>query len=147
MPSYFRSGSAYLAPVTMGQPNVQGQWSTLSDNTGAPINLAINPVHVALLSNGEVLVVAGSGNCPPSQSGCHHGFTGNVTFGVSGLPSGATASFSALTARCWGLHAVDPKKPTAARHGYLNANRCHALAPEVCYQATDHDESSRFPAR
>jgi Domain of unknown function (DUF1929)/Glyoxal oxidase N-terminus len=53
-----------FASVTMGQANVQGQWSTL------PYLMPINPVHVALLSNGKVLVVAGSGNCPPSQSGC-----------------------------------------------------------------------------
>ncbi len=35
--------------------------------------MPINPVHVALLSNGKVLVVAGSGNCPPSQAGCPSG--------------------------------------------------------------------------
>ncbi len=56
-----------LVPVTMGQANVQGQWSTL------PYLMPINPVHVALLSNGKVLVVAGSGNCPPSQTGCPSG--------------------------------------------------------------------------
>src|SRR5712692_7040632 len=56
-----------LTPITMGQPNVQGRWSTL----GYP--MPINPVHLALLSNGKVLVVAGSGNCPPTQSGCPSG--------------------------------------------------------------------------
>src|SRR6266446_4256313 len=56
-----------LVPLTMGQANVQGQWSTL------PYLMPINPIHVALLSNGKVLVVAGSGNCPPSQSGCPSG--------------------------------------------------------------------------
>lgn len=56
----------------LGQPNVQGMWSTIS-NSGVPITMPINPVHVALLSNGNVLVVAGSGNCPPSQSGCPSG--------------------------------------------------------------------------
>jgi hypothetical protein len=56
-----------LVPLTMGQANVHGQWSTL------PYLMPINPVHVALLSNGKVLVVAGSGNCPPSQSGCPSG--------------------------------------------------------------------------
>jgi hypothetical protein len=56
-----------LVPVTMGQANVQGQWSTL------PYLMPINPIHVALMSNGKVLVVAGSGNCPPSQSGCPTG--------------------------------------------------------------------------
>ena len=44
-------------PMTTAQANVQGHWSTL------PYLMPINPVHVALLSNGKVLVVAGSGNC------------------------------------------------------------------------------------
>jgi Domain of unknown function (DUF1929)/Glyoxal oxidase N-terminus len=56
-----------LVPVTMGQANVQGQWSTL------PYLMPINPIHAALLSNGKVLVVAGSGNCAPSHSGCPTG--------------------------------------------------------------------------
>src|ERR1051326_5728433 len=34
----------------------QGQWQTL------PYSMPINPVHVALLSNGKVLIVSGSGN-------------------------------------------------------------------------------------
>jgi hypothetical protein len=50
----------------MGQANT-GQWSTL------PYLMPINPVHAALLANGKVLVVAGSGNCPPSQAGCPSG--------------------------------------------------------------------------
>ena len=56
-----------LLPGAMGQANVYGQWSTL------PKLMPINPVHVALLSSGKVLVVAGSGNCPPAQSGCPSG--------------------------------------------------------------------------
>ena len=56
-----------LVPVTMGQANVQGQWSTL------PYLMPINPIHAALLSNGKVLVVTGSGNCPPAKSGCPTG--------------------------------------------------------------------------
>ena len=56
-----------LVTVTMGQANVQGQWSTL------PYVVPINPVHAALLYNGKVLMVAGSGNCPPAQSGCPSG--------------------------------------------------------------------------
>jgi hypothetical protein len=56
-----------MVPVTMGQANVQGQWSTL------PNVMPINPVHAALLYNGTVLIVAGSGNCPPAQSGCPSG--------------------------------------------------------------------------
>jgi hypothetical protein len=35
--------------------------------------MTINPVHVALMHNGKILVTAGSGNCPPSQSGCPSG--------------------------------------------------------------------------
>ena len=56
-----------LEPAAMGQANVQGQWSTL------PYSMPINPIHAALLSNGNLLLVAGSGNCPPSQSGCPSG--------------------------------------------------------------------------
>ena len=44
-----------------------GQWSTLS------YTMPINPIHAALLHNGKILVVAGSGNCPPSKSGCPSG--------------------------------------------------------------------------
>src|SRR5678815_1428030 len=40
----------------MAQVNLQGQWSTL------PYLMPINPVHVALMHNGKVLVVSGSGN-------------------------------------------------------------------------------------
>src|SRR5215472_7477224 len=56
-----------LISVAMAQSNVQGQWSTL------PYLMPINPVHVALLHTGKVLIVAGSGNCPPSQAGCPSG--------------------------------------------------------------------------
>src|SRR5215472_8246609 len=56
-----------LLPRVMAQASVQGQWSTQSNT------MPINPVHVALLGSGKVLVVAGSGNCPPSQSGCPSG--------------------------------------------------------------------------
>jgi Domain of unknown function (DUF1929)/Glyoxal oxidase N-terminus len=57
-----------FAPVTVvAQGNVTGRWSTA-------LNLMpINPIHVALLSDGKILVVAGSGDCPPSQSGCPSG--------------------------------------------------------------------------
>jgi len=39
-----------------GQVNLKGKWTTL------PYLMPINPVHMALLNNGKVLVVAGSGN-------------------------------------------------------------------------------------
>src|ERR1700733_3665284 len=40
-------------PSAMGQANVQGQWSTLSNT------MPINPIHVALLCNGMVLLEDG----------------------------------------------------------------------------------------
>jgi len=43
-----------FASVMMGQVNVQGRWSTLQTL------MPINPIHVALLGNGKVLVVPGS---------------------------------------------------------------------------------------
>jgi Domain of unknown function (DUF1929)/IPT/TIG domain/Glyoxal oxidase N-terminus len=54
-------------PQAIAQVNVQGQWSTMSTQ------MPINPIHAALLYNGKILIVAGSGNCPPSQSGCPSG--------------------------------------------------------------------------
>jgi hypothetical protein len=59
----------FAAPVpqAMAQASVQGQWSTLN------YSMTINPIHVALMHNGKILVVTGSGNCPPSQSGCPSG--------------------------------------------------------------------------
>jgi hypothetical protein len=56
-----------IPPVVLAQANVQGQWATLSNT------MPINPVHVALLNNGRLLVVAGSGNCPLSRAGCPSG--------------------------------------------------------------------------
>ena len=46
---------------------MQGQWSTL------PYGTPINPIHVALLYNGKILIVAGSGNCDPAHSYCPSG--------------------------------------------------------------------------
>src|ERR1022692_5274047 len=58
--------SAFV-PMAMGQANVQGQWKTLS------YTMTINPIHAALLHNNKILVVTGSGNCPPGQAGCPSG--------------------------------------------------------------------------
>lgn len=69
----------FLTSNSLGQASVQGQWNTLA------YKMPINPVHVALLSNGKILVVAGSGNCPPSQAGC-----------PSGPPYGTSNSSGAL---------------------------------------------------
>ena len=49
------SGTTTLT-VNTAQASVQGQWQTL------PYTVPINPVHLALLHTGKVLVVAGSGN-------------------------------------------------------------------------------------
>jgi hypothetical protein len=43
------------------QPALRGMWTTLS------FLMPINPVHVALMHNGKVLVVSGSGNDPNNQ--------------------------------------------------------------------------------
>src|ERR1700720_4982239 len=47
---------AHLAPAALAQSSGQGQWQTL------PYTMPINPVHAALLYNGKVLIVSGSGN-------------------------------------------------------------------------------------
>src|ERR1700733_110847 len=44
------------APIAQGQNNVNGTWKTL------PTLMPINPVHIALMNNGKILVVSGSGN-------------------------------------------------------------------------------------
>jgi VCBS repeat-containing protein len=52
-------GSPYLS---LAQLNKQGRWQTLSPQ------MPINPVHVALLHNGKVLIVSGSGNLPTNSN-------------------------------------------------------------------------------
>ena len=47
---------AFTPAPALAQAPVQGQWQTL------PYTMPINPVHVALLRNGKVLIVSGSGN-------------------------------------------------------------------------------------
>jgi hypothetical protein len=46
----------------MAQVATQGQWTTL------PSLMPINPVHMALMHNGEVLIVSGSGNVPSNAN-------------------------------------------------------------------------------
>src|SRR5882762_6604594 len=65
-----------LVPKAMGQANVTGQWQTLSNV------MPINPVHVALMRNGKVLVVSGSGNVALNtnfQAGVFDPATGTTT--------------------------------------------------------------------
>ena len=50
--------AAFSVPAAHGQANVQGTWQTLS------MQMPINPIHTALMSNGKILVVSGSGNYP-----------------------------------------------------------------------------------
>ena len=50
---------AGIAPSVHAQANVTGTWQTLTTT------MPINPVHVALMHTGKVLVVSGSGNYPP----------------------------------------------------------------------------------
>jgi hypothetical protein len=62
--AWFSAGAVVIAlgltstspPALLAQAGIQGQWQTLTNQ--APIN----PIHVALMNNGEVLIVAGSGN-------------------------------------------------------------------------------------
>jgi len=49
-------------PVLMAQAPASGQWTTLS------YQMPINPVHVALLHTGKILVVSGSGNDPNNHN-------------------------------------------------------------------------------
>jgi hypothetical protein len=48
-------------------PRPVGLWSAL------PQTMPINPIHAALLHTGKILIVSGSGNCPPQQTGCPQG--------------------------------------------------------------------------
>jgi hypothetical protein len=57
---------ALLPSTAVSQNNVLGVWTQVG-------TVPINPIHVALLPTGNVLVVAGSGNCQPSGSGCPSG--------------------------------------------------------------------------
>ena len=50
------AGLALFPPSLRAQAGVQGQWRTLASL------MPINPIHLALMNNGKVLIVAGSGN-------------------------------------------------------------------------------------
>src|SRR6267378_7654104 len=52
----FTVALGFSAQSARGQANVTGKWQTLL--TQAPIN----PIHIAMMRNGQVLIVAGSGN-------------------------------------------------------------------------------------
>ncbi|HWX55325.1 MAG TPA: galactose oxidase-like domain-containing protein [Verrucomicrobiae bacterium] len=61
VPSLLWMAAGLLAPAT-GQVATQGQWTTL------PFLMPINPVHMALMHNGQVLIVSGSGNLPSNTN-------------------------------------------------------------------------------
>lgn len=68
--------SLQCTPRAAAQASVQGQWQTL------PTLMPINPVHTALLHNGKVLIVSGSGNLPTNtnlQAAVFDPATGAVT--------------------------------------------------------------------
>jgi hypothetical protein len=67
---------AGLPALAGAQANVQGQWKTLQNL------MPINPVHAALLRNGKILIVSGSGNVAGNtnfQAGIFDPQTGTVT--------------------------------------------------------------------
>jgi hypothetical protein len=76
--AFFISFFSVTAPqlFAQAQPDVFGQWTTLSTT------MPINPVHAALLHNGKVLVVSGSGNVPGNlnyQAGIWDPATNSIT--------------------------------------------------------------------
>lgn len=67
---------AGLSVAVRAQINVQGQWATF------PTLMPVNPVHMALLHEGTVLIVSGSGNDPSNMNlaaGILDPQSGNIT--------------------------------------------------------------------
>ena len=77
----------------MAQADVKGQWSTLN------YSMTINPIHTALMRNGKILVTAGSGNCPPSQSGCPTGAPYNGRESLRRDSSGSSCQEHSISSR------------------------------------------------
>jgi hypothetical protein len=86
---------ALVVCLAVAQANVTGQWTTLTTS------MPINPVHVAMLHTGKILVVSGSGNVPTNtnyQAGIWDPVTNTITTqpiawdmfcnGMSILPNG-----------------------------------------------------------
>jgi Domain of unknown function (DUF1929)/Glyoxal oxidase N-terminus len=67
MASSSSSTSTPSQPVHTSTGHPMGVWNTL------PYSMPINPVHAALLHTGKILLVSGSGNCPPTLAGCAPG--------------------------------------------------------------------------
>ena len=60
-------GTTSPTPASTSTAHPHGLWSTL------PQTMPVNPVHAALLHTGKILIIQGSGNCPPQQAGCPQG--------------------------------------------------------------------------
>src|SRR5690242_7335649 len=69
--------AASSVPFLLGQAQTQGQWQTQA------YQLPINPIHVALMHNGKILIVAGSGNNAANLG------SGNLKAGVLDPQTGA----------------------------------------------------------
>ena len=152
--------TACLSPSLKGQVQTIGKWSTMSQT------MPINPIHVALLANGKILVVAGSGNCPPSLAGCPTGapygpsnHSGALLFDPS---AGSFTQFThelgyvlqchgAIARRAgfyqWRHHSIRSLFRTAevfhlrSCHQYLHRRSEHGSWPLV----SDHDHARRWP--
>jgi hypothetical protein len=61
-PAEMKHDRAALRLFIEAAPQTNGRWDTL------PLLMPINPVHVALMHNGKVLVIAGSGNDPDNKT-------------------------------------------------------------------------------
>ena len=66
----FKQGILLLLLLVMSKPGLMGQVQTIGKWSTTSYTMPINPIHVALLYNGKILVVNGSGNCPASLAGC-----------------------------------------------------------------------------
>ena len=112
--------------LTHGQSNVTGKWTTLSYTT------PINPVHAALLSTGKILIVAGSGSCPPYLSGCPAGppygpanKSGAELYDPVAGTSSSTPCRGTCSATPWSFFPMDDRSSSGARnHTARKVIRC-----------------------
>src|SRR5580765_375691 len=61
-PAEMKHGKAAARRLVEALPQQNGRWDTL------PLLMPINPVHVALMHTGKVLIIAGSGNDPDNKN-------------------------------------------------------------------------------
>ncbi len=82
------------APVPIPAPGTNEQANPIPGVWTPSLTMPINPVHGILLTTGNVLYIAGSGNCPPGMAGCPTDF-GSAT--VWNPTTGAFNTFSIPT--------------------------------------------------